>query len=90
MIKDFDYVTMDDYSRDMKESSDRASSIIKRQAKEIRELKEKLLIHIAALVYSSGGEIKIYDNALLVSKELELLSYRDDSDNSQVFKTKRK
>lgn len=62
MVRDFDYVTIEDYKKDMKESSDRASFIIQKKVQEVTELKRV----IYALVASNGGQLILGDEFLSI------------------------
>ena len=55
MERDFDFVTMDDYSNDMKEQSDHAGGIIRKLMEERKEFVRALYLIIAGI----GGEVRI-------------------------------
>ncbi len=55
MERNFDYVTMDDYSNDMKEQSDYASGIIRN----LTEEKKEFVRCIYLLLEKLGGEARI-------------------------------
>jgi len=77
MIRDVDYVTMEDYRRDTREISEGAASLIEGQAKEIRQLK----VMISQLIYSAG-EIRVYDKL----DYDEIINFKVDYDIAKMEK----
>jgi len=77
MIRDVDYVTMEDYRRDTKEISEGAAHLIESQAKEIRQLK----VMISQLIYSAG-EIRVYDKL----DYDEIINFKVDYDIAKMEK----
>ena len=56
MREDFDFVSMANYSADLKENTDRALAIHETQREEIRQLNYT----IAAILLAAGGKVSIY------------------------------
>lgn len=77
MRKDWDYVELSDYEKDMKESSDTAVRAIN-FVRERAEKAEKML----ALVVLSAGEVKIDRSLLDNPGKIELTTRVDHSDMS--------
>jgi len=78
MRRDFDYVTMDDYARDMQEQSDAAASaleIIKRERDETRRL-------LAEVVLAAGGKVSVPDRR---RQDTELLIARDEANMARTI-----
>lgn len=74
MKKDFDFVSMDDYSKDMAALSASSAAIITALKKE-RDDANRMLAHIIAEV----GEVRIYEGVLhepapMIRRELEMCS----------------
>jgi hypothetical protein len=82
MRRDHDYVTMEDYCRDMKESSDRATSIIEYQAYENRQLRAL----ISALIRGAGGMIEVSIGDLVKAKPTSFEVWDDDCNRKRIFR----
>lgn len=81
MRKDWDYVTLDDYRRDMAESSERASSIIA----QLRERAEKAEKMLAEAIYAAGGKVTIGDHVLCdPHRRLEIGVMRDECNRTLI------
>ncbi len=86
MRENFDYVTMENYSADMAENTQRAIGIIaglKRRAEDAERL-------IAHLVLAAGGKIEIHDQQLYSLEQVDLTVWRNDADMSRVWQATRK
>lgn len=84
MRRNFDYVTMDDYTADTKEIVDRAAAGMARLHEEIDRLRKTL----AAVVYVAG-KVEVPRDLLLMG-ELELSRYDNFDKDTLVFQARRK
>jgi len=85
MRENFDYVTMDTYSADMAESTQRALSVIE-SLKRRTEAAENL---VAMLVLAAGGKIEIHDYDLYDQKPIHLETWRNAADMSFIWEASR-
>lgn len=80
--EDWDYVSMENYSKDMEEAGNQAAHIIGQQAKEIRELKRL----VELLIYCAFQPIEIPN--FLLQRDLPITIERVDRPdlNSVIFR----
>jgi hypoxanthine-guanine phosphoribosyltransferase len=82
MRRDFDYVTMADYDRDLTEQSELAASIIAGKTEEIRDMKLMLI----AAVLSNGGSLEVHDGCLADARDKTLECWYDQANRKRVFR----
>jgi len=86
MRKDWDFVSMEDYSADMAQQSALARGIIESQRREIEELK-RTVWHV---VHAAGGRVEVASWDLRFrDKDCELITYQNAEKMSHVFIAKR-
>ena len=96
MRKDFDYVTMEDYSRDTAELATQAGNALRAQRGEL-EAKERERVRlernakkiIAELVIAAGGELTI-PMPNFYSDNFELEIWRNEAMNEIRYRAKRR
>lgn len=86
MKRDFDYVSMADYSADMEELASQGAGIIERQQDEIRQLKTMM----ALLIEAAGGEIIVRHHHMRSAHDLEMIVSEDVAEDARRFVAKRK
>lgn len=82
--KDWDYVSIDDYSNDMRETSECAAGIITALKREKNDWQAMFWLAVKA----AGGKIKIHDHDmanLKFAKEVTGTVWRDDCEQCRVF-----
>ncbi|MFB6449234.1 hypothetical protein [Bradyrhizobium tunisiense] len=84
MRENFDYVTMPNYVADMKESTDRAVSVIDHMKKRA----EKAEMMLALAVLAAGGKVEIPSEWLRDSK-FTIETQRNDADMTYIIKVAR-
>jgi len=84
MRQDFDYVTMADYRADMKESSDRAVSVIEHMKKRA----ERAELMCALAVLAAGGKVEI-PSEWMYDPKLHIEHTRNDADMTYVIRVRR-
>lgn len=85
MRQDFDYVTMDDYSRDMAESSSRAAEIIQG----MKAQKKEITVTLIAAVLSAGGKLTIKPNDFIDADSAILSVEKNPVDDTTILKARR-
>jgi len=86
MKENWDYVSFENYSKDMQESSDRASNIIRQQRGEIDRLNEL----IAGLVYSNPNHEILIPTSNLDINDLKLTVSYDPCEMRYIYKANRR
>jgi hypothetical protein len=83
MRENWDFVSMDSYAADMRESASQAASIISAMREEKKQL-ERLLAHA---VKAAGGKITIYETALADPSPIGLKMWRSVADDTLTLQS---
>ena len=81
MRRDFDYVTMDDYIRDMAESASHAAAIIDGTKRQKRDAELRMI----ALALASGGTVFVPDSDLAAADQATVRLERDEARGGWKF-----
>lgn len=85
MRRDFDFVTMADYSADMAESANHAVAAIEYVKQKEKDAKRALM----AAVLSAGGKLAIHSGALIDAEFATLTIWRNAADDTIILKAER-
>lgn len=80
--EDWDFVSFDNYSSDMKQLSDQSASIIE----QLRRERDEAQHMVGVLVYSAGGQIEVERKARFYAHRIELTVMQNDYNDTQTFK----
>lgn len=85
MIEDYDFVTMDNYSKDMDELTNIYKNSVKNLKEEVDSLKK-----LISLIVKQSKEIRISNSAMVDYENIEIIRYTDPASMDLVLKYKEK